>query len=112
MKGGYLRHGDAASLGVIPGQPVSPRAARTSLATTAQRGYGAAHQRLRRRWTPFVDAGLAFCVRCRRRILPGQLWDLGHDDVDRSKYTGPEHAACNRATAGRARARRVRSQVW
>ena len=35
------------------------------------------------------------------RIVPGQPWDLGHDDIDRSRCTGPEHAACNRAAAAR-----------
>jgi hypothetical protein len=34
-----------------------------------------------------------------RSILPGQDWDLGHDDYDRSRYTGPEHRRCNRQTS-------------
>jgi hypothetical protein len=71
------------------------------LAKTAARGYGSRHQALRKEWAPLVDAGHAVCPRCRRPIIPGQAWDLGHDDHDRSIYTGPEHTSCNRATAGR-----------
>jgi hypothetical protein len=58
---------------------------------------------------PDVDAGLVDCARCGERIEPGQPWDLGHHDSDRMRYSGPEHAACNRATSGR---RRVTSRRW
>jgi len=61
------------------------------------RRYGAAHQRLRRQLVPIVAAGRAFCARCGEAITVGEAWDLGHDDVDRARYSGPEHARCNRA---------------
>lgn len=67
--------------------------------STGQRGYGSPHQALRRQLKPIVESGRATCARCGRRIRPGQSWDLGHSDTDRSQYTGPEHASCNRATA-------------
>jgi hypothetical protein len=68
-----------------------------------QRGYGVEHQALRRQWAPRVATGSVPCSRCGELILPGQAWDLGHDDNDRTKYNGPEHAnRCNRAAAGRA----------
>lgn len=66
--------------------------------SSARRGYGATHQRIRARWAPQVAAGGVKCARCDEMIIPGELWDLGHDDNDRSRYTGPEHARCNRAT--------------
>ena len=69
--------------------------------TTAERGYGTFHKNLRRAYALKVDAGLVDCARCGKRIEPGAPWDLGHDDHDRSRYTGPEHRACNRATNGR-----------
>jgi hypothetical protein len=76
---------------------------RTRSGTTTTRGYGAHHQKLRRHWRREVDAGLAFCTRCGALIEPGEPWDLGHDDHDRSVYNGPEHRRCNRATSGRTR---------
>lgn len=75
--------------------------------STTKRGYGRKHQKLRAQLAPKVEAGRYDCWRCGTPILPGQPWDLGHDDHDRSQYRGPEHrgrecpAGGNRATAGR-----------
>lgn len=71
-------------------------------APTSSRGYGAAHQRLRQKWKPDVEAGVVDCARCGERISPDQPWDLGHTD-DRSAYSGPEHRSCNRSHGGRKR---------
>ena len=75
---------------------------------TTARGYGYQHQAKRDRWKPKVAAGQVRCWRCKLHIQSGQKWDLGHDDYDRTKYRGPEHALAkdcpaggNRATAGR-----------
>jgi hypothetical protein len=70
---------------------------------TNARGYGAGHQALRRSWAPVVERGGVVCWRCNVAIAPGTPWDLGHDDNDRTRYRGPEHRACNRATQTAAR---------
>lgn len=66
-----------------------------------QRGYGTAHDSLRARWAALVRAGDVRCWRCRQLIQPGEPWDLGHDDQDRDRYRGAEHARCNRSAGGR-----------
>jgi len=74
--------------------------------STTKRGYGMGHQARRRVMAPLVASGLATCTRCGEPIEPGTPWDLGHDDYDRTKYSGPEHAACNRGAPSRLRVSR------
>jgi hypothetical protein len=69
--------------------------------STTARGYGSRHQAERRKWAAVVARGEAYCWRCGTWLDPGQPFDLGHDDQDRSIYRGPECRPCNRATAGR-----------
>lgn len=76
-----------------------------------QRGYGPAHRKLRANWAKRVAAGNVNCARCGKPILPGQPWDLGHDDHDRTRYNGPECVPCNRSTARRRPPRR-HSRDW
>ena len=68
---------------------------------TAARGYGAAHVKRRAEAKKQVDAGQANCWRCGRWLPPGEPFDLGHDDDDRTVYRGPECVPCNRSTSGR-----------
>ena len=69
--------------------------------TPEQRGYNADHRRLRAAYQRRLDAGEAIpCARCGQPVDPRD-WDLGHTD-DRTAWTGPEHAHCNRSAAGRA----------
>lgn len=70
--------------------------------STTQRGYDYAHKQERARWQRQVDRGEADCARCGEWIEPGTPWDLGHTD-DRTGWTGPEHASCNRADGARKR---------
>ena len=63
------------------------------------RRYDRGHQKVRKRWAPKVRAGKVVCARCGQPILPGELWDLDHDDEDplQRRYLGPSHRSCNRA---------------
>jgi hypothetical protein len=61
--------------------------------------YGHAHRKIRRQWATVVASGQAKCWRCGRPIHPAQPWDLGHDDVRKDVWRGPECLPCNRGTA-------------
>ncbi len=52
----------------------------------------AGHMVVRRSWARRVALGLVDCARCGLRVESGQPWDLEHDDLDRRRYVGPEHA--------------------
>jgi hypothetical protein len=72
--------------------------------STSKRGYGAAHQRERKKWEAAVAQGDVMCARqgpkcVGQPIKPGQAWDLGHND-DRTQWTGPECVPCNRGAGG------------
>lgn len=67
--------------------------------TTAQRGYGGQHQKLRTALLPFAYGQP--CGRCGQPMLPGQKLELDHDDHDRTLYRGMAHARCNRAAGAR-----------
>lgn len=69
--------------------------------TRQQRGYDTAHDRLRAQWAPQVATGQVLCARCHQPIPAGTPWDLGHTD-DRTRWSGPEHANCNRSAGGKA----------
>lgn len=91
---------DAAETGSLC--PAHKAEAELARGNSSQRGYGSAHQQFRREWVPKVRTGSVICARCGESIQPGERWDLGYDDNDRSKYNGPEHAnRYNRAPAGR-----------
>jgi hypothetical protein len=68
---------------------------------TRSREYGRRHKLIRAKFADVVLAGGVRCARCGDLIRPGDPWDLGHVDGDRSRYSGPEHRRCNRATASR-----------
>jgi hypothetical protein len=74
---------------------------------TVQRGYGQMHRNPRLGWARSVARGDVDCARCGEQILPGEPWDLGHDDQNRSRWTGPEHARCNRATSAHRKEREL-----
>ena len=61
------------------------------------RGYTGQHRQLRAQWATIIATQGATCTRCGDPIYPGDPWDLGHTN-DRTRWRGPEHMACNRAT--------------
>lgn len=73
--------------------------------STRERGYGGPHRALRAWWATRVNRGKVACARCHRPIRSGEPWDLGHDDANRTRYRGPEHATCNRSAGGQQRGR-------
>jgi len=68
--------------------------------TTSQRGYGTAHQKLRRTWLHRISTENIHCSRCDKPINPNDNWDLDHTN-DRTGYNGPAHAHCNRGATPR-----------
>lgn len=75
---------------------------RQKYGSAVERGYGYEHIKLRRKYAEELHrVGFTHCWRCGEIIYDGQPWHLGHDDWDRSKYRGPEHAKCNTAAAAR-----------
>jgi hypothetical protein len=71
------------------------------LASREARGYGQPHRAVRSELEPIVLAGGVRCWRCGEYIRPGEPWDLGHVDGDKTRYAGPEHRACNRTAPRR-----------
>jgi hypothetical protein len=45
--------------------------------------YNRGHQKVRKMWAPRVRAGTVKCARWHQPILPGEKWDLDHDDTIR-----------------------------
>ena len=98
---------------------MTPRVSKYLPAADRRKRYGGGHQRLRRALGPIVASGTVRCARgadCKFAdggvggfIHPGEEWDLGHDDYNSGRYSGPEHAVCNRATFSR---RRRVSRDW
>ena len=77
------------------------RGADKARGTRQERGYDAAHDQLRAKWQRRLDDGLVVhCWRCGDQVDPTN-WTLGHCDIDRTKYHGPECPRCDYATMGR-----------
>ena len=72
--------------------------------SSAARGYGWAHQVLRRSWARRVALAWSTALVGGLPIEAGQAWDLGHDDVDRRRYVDPEYARSAHCPAGGNRA--------
>jgi hypothetical protein len=85
---------------------------------TGERGYGTEHQKLRKRWSREVAAGVVACARCGRPIVPGTPWDLDHAP-GKAGYLGPsapalqpsDRDASSGATRVRGRGRSAAAEV-
>jgi hypothetical protein len=70
------------------------------------RGYDADYDRARIQWKRRLDQGhevkchAPICLKPTRLLLPGEAFDLGHDE--QRKIRGPEHPLCNRSAGGKA----------
>lgn len=81
--------------------PTHQRAKDQARGTTTQRGYGSTHQQLRAALQRKMNQGHTYqCWRCGNDIDP-EHWQLGHDDINRDVYRGPECVPCNTATSTR-----------
>lgn len=69
-------------------------AAERERGTRQQRGYGPAHDALRRAWRIRIDRYGASCARCGGPIPPFAEFNLDHSE-DRTYYLGPSHPVCN-----------------
>ena len=76
--------------------------------TRQQRGYGADHDRLRKRWVQRVKAGGVICGYCGGPILPGEEFDLSHPGDNKSAEPVPWHRSENRRYAASVTAPRRR----
>lgn len=73
--------------------------------STAKRGYGSRHQRLRASWQRRINAGEhVVCATCPTVITSTTSWQLGHDH-ERGGYLGPQCTPCNTSDGGRRGAR-------
>lgn len=86
-------------------KPGAGRPAKTCDSCRVGNFYGGEHQRLREWWSEQVDEGgvqchAVVCLMPSREIMPGAEWDLGHTP-DGARWTGPEHARCNRSEGAR-----------
>ena len=57
---------------------------------------------------------IVMCARCGSWIHPEHKWDLGHvDGSNKTFYSGPEHAHCNRRTSAHKAERKRRTHyAW
>ena len=76
--------------------------------TRQQRGYGADHDRTRKRWARLVAAGGVVCGYCGGPIDPGDKWDLSHPLDRKDLEPVPWHRSENRHYAASVTAPRRR----